>query len=87
MLIGGGVGKKESEYWRKQGGKERTEGREEGTEEKKKGGGGGSEKTKREGLVDVALAVGRGVSYLTRAALQKHPWVAVSGATTTLRAA
>lgn len=38
------------------------------------------------GAVDVAVAVGRGVSYLARAALPKHPWVAVLGATTTPRA-
>lgn len=36
--------------------------------------------------MDVAVAVGRGVSYLARAALPKHPWVAVLGATTTPRA-
>lgn len=57
-------------------------------EEGRKGGEGGREREKNEtGVVDVAVAVGRGVSYLARAALLKHPWVAVSGATTTLRAA
>lgn len=64
-----------------------------GGQEGRKGGGegkgrGGCEKGKRGGggQVDVAVAVGRGVSYLARAALPKHPWVAVLGATTTPRA-
>lgn len=48
---------------------------------KKNGGGEGGQVD-----VDVAVAVGRGVSYLARAALPKHPWVAVLGATTTPRA-
>lgn len=47
---------------------------------------GGCEKEEKGGTVDVAVAVGRGVSYLARAALPKHPWVAVLGATTTPRA-
>lgn len=64
---------------RKRGGRRGQEGGREGR---------GEEREKNEtGVVDVAVAVGRGVSYLARAALLKHPWVAVSGATTTLRAA
>lgn len=71
------------------------EGREGGREETRiqerraetKGGKGERDKRERGGSVDVAVAVGRGVSYLARAALPKHPWVAVWGATTTPRAA
>ncbi len=69
----------------------RRKGRTGGNEERGKEGReveGGREKNEREGgTADVAVAVGRGVSYLARAALPKHPWVAVSGATTTPRAA
>lgn len=80
-----------AERRRKQGERER---REETRRKERTGGrkgekeGRGEEREKNEtGVVDVAVAVGRGVSYLARAALLKHPWVAVSGATTTLRAA
>lgn len=81
MLRGRGEGgrteeREDDEEKGKDGRKERREG--EGVRQKKR---------KRGGIVDVALAVGRGVSYLARAALPKHPWVAVLGATTTPRAA
>lgn len=86
MLRTGGEGRRkqgEKEKREETRRKERTGGRK-GEKEGRRGG--GREKNER-GVVDVAVAVGRGVSYLARAALLKHPWVAVSGATTTLRAA
>lgn len=64
--------------WKEDGRREGRKGEGEGVRKKNEKGGGGA--------ADVAVAVGRGVSYLARAALPKHPWVAVLGATTTPRA-